>query len=247
MSDKPLKSYAVWDAPTRVFHWINFAAIITLIFFGFVILYLKELSITGGEAKLTLKTVHAWAGYVLITSLAGRFVWGFIGNAFARWRAVLPNRRSLQAIPSDLASFRAGDPIKYVGRGPMGRLSVTLMFLLLLIQASTGLIRAGTDIYYPPVGWLVTSYVAAPGVEPSTLVPGDKSQVDRKRYAQVEKWKIPFGKIHIYTAWTLLVMIGLHIGSVVLKDTRQGGGIISAMFTGRKVLSRPPMDQDEIE
>ncbi len=245
MSDKPLKSYTVWDVPTRVFHWVNFAAIIALLFFGFLILYRKDLSILSGEAKLSLKEVHTWAGYVLIASLTGRLVWGFIGNAHARWRAVLPNKRSLRAVGSDLKSFKAGDPIKYLGRGPMGRLSVSAMFLLLLIQASTGLIRAGTDIYYPPFGWLVTSYVAAPGVDPSTLQPTDKTFVDPERYALMEKYKIPFGDIHLYIAWTLLAMIGLHIASVVLKDIRQGGGIISAMFTGRKVLETPPVDQDE--
>jgi len=247
MSEEPLKSYAVWDAPTRVFHWVNVLSVIGLIFFGFVIYFLKELSITSGDAKLTLKTVHTWIGYVLILSLTGRFVWGFAGNTFARWRAVFPNRRSLQAIPSDLASFRAGDPIKYVGRGPMGRVSVSVMFLLLLTLAVTGLVRAGTDIYYPPLGGVFTSYVAAPGVDPSTLRPADKTFVDPERYALMQKAKIPFGQVHIYVSWALLVMIGLHIASVILKDVRQGGGIISAMFTGRKVLSRPPIDQGDSE
>ncbi len=247
IADKPLKSYAVWDAPTRVFHWVNFVSIIALLFFGFLILYRKDLSIMSGEAKLALKTVHTWAGYVLVTSLAGRILWGFVGNAHARWRAVLPNKRSLKSLTSDLGSFKAGDPIKYIGRGPMGRLSVTLMFILLLTQAATGLIRAGTDIYYPPFGWLVTSYVAAPGVDPSTLMPEDETYVDPERYALMKKYKIPFGNIHLYVAWTLLAMIGLHIASVVLKDMRQGGGIISAMFTGRKVLERPPVDEKEAE
>jgi len=245
MSEKTLKSYAVWDAPTRIFHWVNFISVIALIFFGFLILYRKEMSITGGDAKVVLKTVHTWVGYVLVASLTGRLLWGFAGNAHARWRAVLPSKRSLAALSSDISAFRRGDPLKYAGRGPMGRLSVSFMFLLLLILSATGLIRAGTDLYYPPFGGVIASYVAQPGVNPSLIKPRDTSLVVREKYDFVQKLTPPIGKIHIFTSWALLAMIGLHIASVVLKDMKQGGAIISAMFTGRKVLGRPPVDGDE--
>jgi Ni/Fe-hydrogenase 1 B-type cytochrome subunit len=37
-------------------------------------------------------------------------------------------------------------------------------------------------------------------------------------------------------------MIAVHIIGAIVTDLREGGGIISAMFTGRKILSRKPQD-----
>ena len=34
----------------------------------------------------------------------------------------------------------------------------------------------------------------------------------------------------------------IHITGVIVTELREGGGIVSAMFTGRKVLDREPPD-----
>jgi Ni/Fe-hydrogenase 1 B-type cytochrome subunit len=44
-----------------------------------------------------------------------------------------------------------------------------------------------------------------------------------------------FGKTHLYTAFTLMIMIALHISIVILTEVRKGGGLISAMFTGKSI------------
>lgn len=46
MAANSLKYYAAWDLPTRLFHWINFACVVTLVFIGTAILYDKELGVT---------------------------------------------------------------------------------------------------------------------------------------------------------------------------------------------------------
>ena len=121
------------------------------------------------------------------------------------------------------------------------------MFLLLLLLAVSGLIRAGTDLYYPPLGGTVASYVAKPGIDPAEITPLDMSLIDQDRLAIVDRLKIPVGQVHIYASWALLAMIILHISSVILKEVRQGGGIISAMFSGRKVLARAPVDAEDLD
>ena len=123
MSDEPLKAYKVWDAPTRWFHWINVATILVSAFFGFLIMYMRELNIQGAEPKITLKVIHTLVSYVLVCSLLGRFVWGFAGNRYVRWRAVLPNRQTFQTIGSDMRSLVQGRPINYLGRGQYRRRS----------------------------------------------------------------------------------------------------------------------------
>jgi cytochrome b len=37
-------------------------------------------------------------------------------------------------------------------------------------------------------------------------------------------------------------VIVLHLVAVILTELHEGGDIISAMFTGRKILDRPPRD-----
>ena len=42
----------------------------------------------------------------------------------------------------------------------------------------------------------------------------------------------------------MLVAFGLiHILAVVVTELREGGNLISAMVSGKKVLSEPPVDQ----
>lgn len=50
-----LKSYAVWDASTRWFHWINALCVIALAIVGFLILNAGKLEVSN-TGKLTLKT-----------------------------------------------------------------------------------------------------------------------------------------------------------------------------------------------
>jgi len=116
------------------------------------------------------------------------------------------------------------------------------MLALLVVMAVTGLIRAGTDIYYPPFGAYVADYVAAPGTDPESLAPYDPTGVDAEKLDRLKAFKGPFGKVHIYTSYILMFIIVVHIAAVVLTEVREGGSLISAMFTGRKVLSGKPVD-----
>ena len=43
---------------------------------------------------------------------------------------------------------------------------MSLLFLLLLVQAATGLVLAGTDLFWPPFGRLFAEWIAAGGVDP---------------------------------------------------------------------------------
>jgi cytochrome b len=40
----------------------------------------------------------------------------------------------------------------------------------------------------------------------------------------------------------MLIAIVLHIGAVVVSDIKEGNGLISAMFSGRKVFSEEPRE-----
>lgn len=242
MSD--LKTYVAWDRSVRAFHWINLLCMIGLIAVGVAILNDKALGVTN-EGKILLKSVHVWIGYAFALNLLWRLVWAFIGGPRARWRAILPGGRGyLGEVRSYMSGFSAGRPRQYLGHNPLGRLAVALLLLLLLNQAVSGLVLAGTDLFWPPLGGWIAGWVAAAGVDATTLVPYAPEMYDAAAFEAMRAFRKPFITAHEYGFYALLVFAALHILAVVVTEVREGGGLVSAMITGRKVLSGPPADQN---
>jgi cytochrome b len=237
------KIYSTWDAGVRWFHWINVLCVIGLIAVGVVILNDKSLGVTN-EGKILLKTVHVWIGYVLALNLLWRLVWAFLGGRYSRWTAFLPFRRGFfKEAREYISAFASGQPKQYVGHNPLGRIAVTLLIFLLLVQAVTGLVLAGTDLYYPPIGSWIANWIAAPGVDPATLVPYSKALYSEEAYQAMRAFRKPFITIHYYGFYTLLAFIVIHILAVVITELREGGNLVSAMFSGKKMLTRQPEDE----
>ncbi len=244
MTKSRFQEHKVWDVPTRVFHWINFLTIISLIFVGLIMLFKKELGITSVEAKIGLKEVHVIIGYIFVLNFAWRIIWGFIGNKYARWRNIIPHKGFTNVVRNYILSVKSGETRQYIGHNPLGRLAISFIYLLLLTMAVTGLVRAGTDIYYPPFGSLVADYIAEPGTDPDSLIPYDATGTDKDKADSLKTFKGPIGTVHIYSSYVLMFMIVLHIFFVVRTEIREGGSLISAMFTGKKILNDNPVDSD---
>lgn len=240
------KAYRVWDVSVRWFHWINFACVLGLIAVGLIILNDKALGVTN-DGKILLKTVHVYIGYVFAANLFWRLIWAFIGGPHARWRAILPGGSGyLREVGAYIADIRAGRPRQYLGHNPLGRLAVTVLLLLLLSQAVTGLVLAGTDIFYPPLGSWIANWIAAPGVDPATLVPYAPEMYDKAKYDAMREFRKPFIEVHEIGFYTLLVVALVHIVAVVVTELREGGNLVSAMITGKKVLSEKPADEGKV-
>jgi cytochrome b len=239
-----MKVYPVWDAPTRWFHWINALCVIALASVGVVILCAKALGVSNA-GKINLKTVHVWIGYLLALNLFWRIVWAFVGNHYANWRSILPGGRGYaQAVRSYVSAFLAGRPAQYLGHNPVARIGITLLLILVVAQLVTGLVLAGTDLFYPPFGHWVAQWVAAPGIDPATLVPYAPELYDKTAYDEMRAFRAPFMNVHLYSFYALLVVVVLHVGAVVMTEIREGGSIISAMFTGNKIIAGRPVDHD---
>lgn len=237
-----LKAYAVWDAGTRWFHWINALCVIALGVLGLLILKEGALGVST-PGKVLLKTIHVWVGYLFAANLAWRIVWAFLGNRYARWRAILPGGRGYShALRSYVAAFIAGHPQHYAGHNPVGRLAVAVLLLLIAVQAATGLVLAGTDLFYPPLGHWIAQWVAAPGVDPGSLVPYTPALYDEGAWAAMRAFRKPFVTVHLYTFYVLGIVVVAHVTAVIITETREGGSLISAMFTGRKIIAGRPLD-----
>ena len=92
---------------------------------------------------------------------------------------------------------------------------------------------------------MVSSYIAEQGTDPSTLIPYNDQGVNKEKKASLKVFKSPIGKIHLYTAYLLMILIIVHIAAVVLSEITEGGGLISAMFSGKKILYEKPVDEEQ--
>jgi len=236
-------AYSVWDRTTRWFHWINAVCVISLAVLGVAILNEKSFGVSA-DGKVLLKTLHAYVGYVFAINLTWRLVWAFVGSTYAQWKSILPIERGyFEALRRYIRGFRTGTAPSYLGHNPLGRLMVSLLFLALVIQAATGLVLAGTDLYKPPFGGVIAEWVTGSDPEKlANLTPGSKEFVDPVAYEEMRGFRKPIVTTHLYTFYLLLIAVVLHIAGVVIAEIRDKHGLISAMFTGEKVLSEAPVD-----
>lgn len=238
-----LREYRVWDRSQRVFHWINALAVLTLATIGVVILNADALGIPDDPGMIALKTVHVYVGYVFVTNLVWRLVWGFIGGRYARWSAFLPGGRGYgRRLAQFVRDFFSGRAPTYLGHNPLARIFLSVLLVLLLTQAATGLVIAGTDVYMPPFGGSFREWVAADTHDPALVRPYSPQTVNAAAYAEMRAFRSPVVRIHEYTFFVLLAMIALHVAAAVIVELKEGGAIVSSMFTGRKILSRRPED-----
>jgi Ni/Fe-hydrogenase 1 B-type cytochrome subunit len=241
----PYKNYNTWSVSVRWFHWINVLTVLALIFVGLIMMYKKELGITGIEAKVGLKELHVIIAYIFSTNLIIRILFAFIGPASARLSAFIPSKGYMQSLHSYRASLKTGKPQQFIGHNPLGKLAVTALFSLLIILMLSGLMRAGTDIYYPPFGSFVSHYIAEQGVKPGSLKPYQKEGINKEKLAILNTFKSPIGKIHKYSAYLLMLLIILHVTAVVRAEVKEGDRLISSMFSGKKTFIGKPQDEEK--
>ncbi len=237
-----LRAYPVWDAGTRWFHWINVLCVIGLLGVGTTILFANSIE-ASNAGKVNLKTLHSYIGYVFALNILFRFIWAFMGNRFARWRAILPGGKGyLHDLRSYITAFLSGSPESYLGHNPVGRIGVTLLLILITVQAVTGLVLTGTDLFFPPIGHWIAEWVAAPGVDPANLAPYSPEMYDGAAWDAMRAFRKPFITLHETSYYLLMVTIVVHVVAVIVTEKREGGSLISAMFTGEKVIRGEPRD-----
>jgi cytochrome b len=244
LEQKDLQEYRVWDRSIRWFHWINVLAVLALMAIGVAILNSKALGITN-DGKILLKTWHVYIGYVFALNLGWRLIWGFVGNRFSRWKAILPfGAQYREHKKAFFAGLKQGKAVGFQGHNPLARWMVMALLLLLTVQAVTGLVLAGTDIYKPPFGEQFKAWVAESPETMDQVKPYSEDGIDKAAYKEMRDFRSPFKTTHEITFFILLGLIVLHLFGVVVTELRERNGLVSAMFTGRKVFRDKPLDED---
>ena len=114
---------AIWDLPTRVFHWLVVALIPML----------------WWTAKQEEMEIHMILGQVMLGLILFRIFWGLIGGSTARFSGFVRG-------PGAILAYLRGKAKPAVGHNPIGALSVLAMLLVLATQVGLGLFAFHDDL-----------------------------------------------------------------------------------------------------
>ena len=110
----------VWDAPTRLFHWIIVVCVVGLV----------ATAQLGGSAMQW----HFRFGYSVLALLLFRLVWGVVGGRWSQFASFIYR-------PSEVIRYLKGDGDAHhsVGHNPLGAFSVFALLGFLALQVGSGL------------------------------------------------------------------------------------------------------------
>lgn len=124
MAERESTAVAVWDFPTRLFHW-------ALVFL---------LACSWWSAENHAMDWHRLFGTLALGLVIFRLIWGFVGSSTSRFASfVRPPGEVVRHLRSPVA--RPKGP----GHNPLGAYSVLAMLTLLVVQLGSGLLAVDTD------------------------------------------------------------------------------------------------------
>ena len=140
MSTTSAPKIRIWDAPTRVFHWLT-------------VLSFSGAYLTAESERWRL--IHITLGYTLGALLVFRIVWGVVGTRYARFGNFV---RGPGAVGRYLAGLLRGKPLHYLGHNPAGAIAIVLM-----LAAGVLLVGSGWATYHDVGGNAMSDWHALLG------------------------------------------------------------------------------------
>ncbi len=110
----------VWDAPTRVFHWL-------------LVLSFAGAYLTSESERWSL--VHITLGYTLGGLIAFRLIWGFVGTRYARFTSFVKGPSEVLQYAKSMATLK---PKHFVGHNPLGAVAIVLLIVSGIAIVVTG-------------------------------------------------------------------------------------------------------------
>lgn len=219
---RSIKSVYVYQAPVRLWHWVNATAITVLAVTGYFIG--QPLPSLGGEAinhylMGYIRFAHFAAGYIFAVGLVGRLYWALVGNHHAReifWVPVLTKAYWQELLHmGKWYAFLVPAPGRYVGHNPMAR----LMMFVFIVGLATFMLCTGFALYGEgtmPGSWAHTLFT-------SWVVPlfGDS--------LTVHNW-------HRLGMWATVCFVLVHVYAAIREDIMGRQSIVSTMISGHRTF-----------
>ena len=117
----PTRRIAVWDLPTRLFHWLLVALI----------------GLSWWTGKQHHYDLHLWSGIAILTLIFFRLLWGLFGGSTARFANFVRG-------PAAIGEFLRGT-WRGIGHSPLGALAVIVLLGGVAVQAGLGLFASDED------------------------------------------------------------------------------------------------------
>ena len=214
---RQVRSIYVYEAPVRLWHWINALAVVVLAVSGYFIG--KPLPTMPGEASDNflmgyIRFAHFAAAYLFAVGLLGRVYWAFVGNHHARqiFRLPITNAHWWSEVFFELRwyLFLEKQPKKYVGHNPLA----AVMMFFLFVLGTLFMIFTGFALYSEGAGHGHWSGVVFGWV---LWLIGDSQTVH---------------SLHRLGLWLLLSFIVVHVYAALREDIMSRQSIISTMISG---------------
>lgn len=208
-----------WDWVTRVLHWLNAGLVIVLILLIFGKEGMESIGIEKGM-RVPVKKLHSYIGHAFIVTFFLRVVWGFIGNKYARWGDIISyNRERRHAIWQDIKWYVSGfkgEPYRTAGHDPLASIFYIVVFVVLALQALTGIIMAGIEFH----------------TFPGTLFTGGASEESLKALGKALE------EVHEFGMLFMLFFIAAHLFGMVVHEVKEKTGLFSSMIHGKKYFPK---------
>lgn len=221
LEGKKLPAVYVYEAPVRLWHWINAACITVLALSGWFISHPLP-SVTGQASDHFImgyiRFAHFAAGYIFGVGLLGRIYWAFVGNSHAQQIFFLPlfNGRWWKEVLHEISwyAFIAKEPKRYIGHNPLAQTGMFLLFTLpAIFMFFTGFALysegAGVGSWQDHLfGWVIPAMGGSQAVH---------------------SW-------HHLGMWVIVSFVMIHVYVAVREDIMSRQSIVSTMISGIRMF-----------
>lgn len=215
-------SVYVYEAPVRLWHWLNAACITILIITGYLIgRPLPSMQIAEAYDQFVMgyiRFAHFAAAQVMTVLFFGRIYWAFMGNHHARQMFVLPifSRRFWQELIFELRwyFFLEAEPKKYIGHNPLAQLA---MFFFMTLGLTFMLVT----------GWALYAEGAGQGSLPDLLFGWLIALVQNTQRLHT---------LHHLGMWAIVIFMIIHIYAAIREDIMSRQSMVSTMISGHRTF-----------
>jgi len=214
-------AFYVYEAPLRVWHWVNAMSMVVLAITGYLIG--KPLPTPFGEAADHyimgyVRYTHYIVAYIFVAGLVARLYWAIVGNSHARQIFLLPfrSREWWKEVWFEVRwyLFLERTPKKYLGHNPM---AVLMMFFFFTVLAF-GMTLTGFGLYVEVFGSGGIGDFLFGWVVP--LFGGSQ---------QTHSW-------HRLGMWLMMSFALLHVYAALREEVLSQHSLISTMISGWRMF-----------
>lgn len=210
----------LWEWPIRSMHWLAVAAIVTLAITGLYIgkpFFFPAAQDTGPHFMMGwMRFLHFVAAGLLVATAIVRAYWLFVGNRYARWRALFPiTPRQLGDVGRMIKYYLMigkGEEPHYLGHNPLQQLAYTFLYALAAVMVLTGFALYGQA---NPGGFFATTFAWVISL-----------------CGSLQAVRV----VHHVLTWVFVIFVPVHVYLALrVRWVEQSGGITSMISGGRWV------------